>query len=263
MMTERRDGMMRGDALALGFRGLLRRTRIRITEARFHGAYIELERQKAAQRADFAVLREDASDRYAQIRDCWIPHFVLEDWRAHAADLERCLLPQPRFDFLRLEPLLKTMVITLGGRVMRRQLNFLEDCYSEPELILLLEEDLVGGPVLMNRRYRTSHQAIHHLYHLGRFSTDLRLDRISLDGVTIEWGGGYGGIIKLLRRVDSSEATQIVIDLPIFALLQWLYLGTVFGPQHVKIATPEASQVEKGKINLFPLGLVDAIPSIA
>ncbi len=47
--------------------------------------------------------------------------------------------------------------------------------------------------------------------------------------VVVEWGGGYGNLAKLLRRVHGGRPTYVIIDTPLFAALQWLYLSATSG----------------------------------
>jgi hypothetical protein len=47
----------------------------------------------------------------------------------------------------------------------------------------------VGNPILMNSAYLTSHNSIHHFYHLMKFQDKARINLSQL-GIVVEWGGG-------------------------------------------------------------------------
>lgn len=124
----------------------------------------------------------------------------------------------------------------------------------------LRTEDAVGGhPRLLPGR-RSSTTQLQHLKDLSRFlgATGCRLSDI---GVSVEWGGGYGGLAKCLRRLRPS-LTQIIIDAPVVSCLQWLYLSSIFGTEAVHQIGPDSGRLERGKINLVPLTILEGLPGL-
>jgi len=132
----------------------------------------------------------------------------------------------------------------------------LEKGFSEDRLKILLEEDYVGNPLIINSTYLTSHNSIHHLYHLIKFleKTKSNLDEIS---TVVEWGGGYGNLAKIFRRLKSATHTYIIIDTPLFTSIQWLYLTATLGEENVNLLQNPEDIVHLGKINLIPICFVD------
>lgn len=131
-------------------------------------------------------------------------------------------------------------------------MEYLERKVGEAVLRNLLREDSVGGPLLLNTKYVTSYNSIHHLYHFIRFqeSTTCVLSEVR---TVVEWGGGYGNMAKLYRRLSNWAGTYVIIDTPLFSCLQWLYLSTVLGEENVNpLFTAEASLHER-KVNLLPI----------
>lgn len=100
----------------------------------------------------------------------------------------------------------------------------------------------------------TSHNSIHHLYHLFRFATSRGSKIGDIDSV-VEWGGGYGNMAKLFRRMNE-HVTYVILDTPLFSCLQWLYLGTVFGPEAVNLLEKTTDEIIPGKVNCVSIGLV-------
>jgi hypothetical protein len=120
-----------------------------------------------------------------------------------------------------------------------------------------LQEDLVGGPVLIRSEYCTSANSVHHLFHLARFMqrTGCRPKDVR---TVMEWGGGYGNLAKILSRtwkLYGEDVTYIVVDHPIMSCLQWLYLSTVFGEDETRLVLKEGDFL-KGRINILPTSLV-------
>lgn len=227
-------------------------------DARWRSERSELEVEKGWQREQFRLLVKDVSDAHEALRPWSKEEYAVADWIANVTVLEADFLAHPRFDFLRHPTILATMVILTGGRLLRQELAYAEERLASDRLAWLLEEDLVGDPVLMNGRYRASHQVVHHAYHLLRFANATGSDPSNLER-TIEWGAGYGGFARVHRRWHGGRPTQVLIDLPIFSLIQWLYLSTVFGPDQVTLVTSPDVTIETGKISIVPVGLADVV----
>jgi hypothetical protein len=239
-----------------------RRLVVSMADFRLRSERKSLASDKAGQRMQFDELAKSLPRSYAAIRERFKPEFMVPDWSDHLSALEREFSPAPPFGFLRHPRVLFTMFILPGRQLMQSELALLEDRFDPDSLPRLLEEDYVGDPILMNKRYRTSSQAIHHLYHLARFTRSAKVELSSLDTV-VEWGAGYGNLAKLYRRVHGSTPTQVLVDLPIFSAIQYLYLGTVFGADQVRLLTEPGQAIEPGKITMVPVGLADAVTTPA
>jgi hypothetical protein len=233
---------------------LRRRLVVFVADQRLREARRTLAIEKSAQRERFEALALSAPERYEAIREFHPPEFSVPDWLGHMRALEQEFSPAPPFDFLRAPRILFTMFILAGGRALRAQLAELQTGSTAMRLAELLDEEYVGDPVLMERRFRTSHQTIHHLYHLERFVSATTVNVAQLDKV-VEWGAGYGNQARVFRRLHGGRPTQILIDLPLFSLLQWLYLSTVFAHEEVLLADSECAAICEGCINIVPVGL--------
>ena len=113
---------------------------------------------------------------------------------------------------------------------------------------------MFGRPNICNSKYLTSHNSIHHLYHLIYFQdkAGVKLDEYNS---VLEWGGGYGNMAKIVKRMNR-EMTYTIIDLPLLSCIQWLYLSTILGENEVNIITESKVGIRYGKINILPLGLL-------
>lgn len=125
----------------------------------------------------------------------------------------------------------------------------------EPVLAL---EDPVGDPpvtLLPGTDIATSANTVHHLHHLLRFE-DVTGRQISDFDTVVEWGGGYGNLAKIVLRLHGGSPTYVLIDTPVFTVIQWLYLASVMGPDSVVLQTEDDFSLTPGVVNVVPIGLV-------
>ena len=211
-----------------------------------------LAHSKSDQLERFARLRGEFAPTVAGAGPVGPPELLTPLWVALSERIADALLPEPPEDFLRHDLIKYTMFADAGGRWLRHQRSELERLVAADVLPSLLEEDPVGRPTLCQTRPPTSHNSIHHLYHFIRYAaaTDTRLETITS---AIEWGGGYGNQCKLLRRLCPQLEFHVIIDLPIFSGLQWLYLSSVFGEDQVSVLGRDSAEIVHGKINLVPV----------
>lgn len=216
----------------------------------------ELARRKREQADRFARLARESAARFAELQDWAEPASIAPAWARFAELLERDLLPNPAFGFLAHPVLLETMEVR-GHRRLARTMRWLEGRLSPSELAALLEEDYAGNPALACRRYRCSHTLAQHLHHFERFSAATGCDWRHVSHV-VELGGGYGSMARFLRRNADVPPTHVIIDVPVAALVQWLFLSSVFGPEHVELITAPRDP-EPGRISIVPTGLAPRI----
>lgn len=165
--------------------------------------------------------------------------FITSLWREPASILEADLHRGPAFGFLRHPIIRQMMFVTAGGDWLKAQLARLEQSQWQNHLREVLLEDWAGRPILVVPRYHTSHNRVHHLYHWVCFTeaTGCRLDEISH---VVEWGGGYGDMARLFRRLGRPGQTYTIIDLPLMSCLQYVYLSATLGPDAVSLTTDGA-----------------------
>lgn len=215
----------------------------------------QLEARKRLQLRVFTGLKITFAQKYKAIKNSDRPRLTIPLWYKYNKQLEKFFLPSPPFYFLRAPEVLRTMFVTAGGKLQQEETAFLESRFKKGELRRLLEEDLVGGPILLDSKYLTSHNSIHHLYHLARFlnATDCNLRKTN---VVVEWGGGYGSMAKIFARLRGKPTTYILVDTAMFCCIQWLYLASILGEKTVRLIQSPQEKIEKGKINILPVGYV-------
>jgi len=236
----------------------LRILRARLIRVKMARAHAQLARLKSDQEHVFNSLKRNFPAIYATLKSHDISQFITPTWEKYNARVEEAFLPTPPFCFLNDPTIMETMFATRGGRCLREELKYLEWTIPKVRLEVLLEEDYAGDPVLLNTTYLTSHNSIHHLYHLIRFSKKTNCDLNEIDSV-IEWGGGYGNMAKIFQRLKTKPSTYVIIDTPLFSCIQWLYLATAIGPGNVNLFQKPEDEIARQKINLLPVCFVDSV----
>ena len=166
------------------------------------------------------------------------------NWERSIAERYSAGLP---IDFLSDPTLAHTMVFSATARLEER-LARVKAAFPGGVADDLLLEDALGRPTLCDRRTMTSANRAHHAYHLathamvtGRSLFDAR--------VVVEWGGGYGDLARIVRRMDRN-LTYVILDLPALGAVQWTYLSALEGEDSVHLVTANDPTLVPGKINL-------------
>lgn len=217
---------------------------------RTSSARVRIEAARPGQRAAFEALTGQFAPRLAQVAGTARNPYQTDYWRRKSRSFERGLLPSPSFAFLQ----------SAAFQVMQPDVpaapllaNLRRSAWARrPEILL---EDAVGEAPGLVPSCLSSMTQLHHLNDLLWFrgSTGCRLETI---GTIVEWGGGYGCLAKLLRRLRPG-GTHVIIDIPLMSCVQWLYLTAIFGPEGVHQIRTEEDVVLPGRINLLPLTFLE------
>lgn len=221
---------------------------------RFRQAYAVLKEEDRPKLEAFAQLGPSFASRYAALRRSDVHSFAVPLWERTNAELEGRFLPCPPADFLRDPVVQHMMFVTHTGSFFTERLREIKRSFPPDVVRRLLREDAVGWPVLAESTFPTSANTVHHMFHLSR--------SIALGGwnplqvrCVVEWGGGYGNLAKLIRRLIPGDLTYVLIDLPLFACVQWLYLSSIFGEEAVHVMSVDDDLVRRGRINIVPVAL--------
>lgn len=176
------------------------------------------------------------------------PAFVRVDWAERAAALVGTLGPVPPRDFLRRPEILYQMFV--GEKYLQHEAPYVRS-RLEGAAVELLAEDPVGAPP-------SPANTVHHLHHLLRYE-ELTGRAVADAGTIVEWGAGYGNLAKLIARLHGGEPTLVLLDLPAFSAVQWLYLSSVLGEERVVLHTSAPVELAVGRINVVPIGLATGL----
>lgn len=99
----------------------------------------------------------------------------------------------------------------------------------------------------------TQSEVIHQMYHIARWE-QLSGAHLLDQSVIVEWGGGYGGMARVVNRLHP-DCTYVCVDLP-----EVLALHAAFNPRAV-IVTDQWLPLLQGRINLLSAGMAALIPT--
>ena len=149
------------------------------------------------------------------------------------------------------DPVLRhTMVYSYrrGVRNTAYRAGIVRDVFGDDVAARLLREDGVGRPKITTLRYLTSANRAHHAMHLAQYRRATGRNLWDVAHV-VEWGGGYGNMTRLIRRMNPA-ATCTIIDLPEISALQYVYLAAIEGEGAVHVVDPSRPELREGRINL-------------
>ncbi len=190
--------------------------------------------------------KRNMSDRYAEKEG-------MHPWKLHTETIKNAFSNNLPMNFLRNPLIGRQMVAQASPGIIREKISFIESVWSGERPSAILREDYVGLPRIANFKYCTSGNRLHHACHLASYKSAIRKEFWSSQNI-VEWGGGYGNMAHLVRRLNP-ECTYTVIDLPELSALQYIYLYALIGDD-VCLITPGFSDVNKGKVNIVPVGRV-------
>lgn len=193
------------------------------------------------------------ADRFRAVRSCVDPAYVRADWAQRNEQLARDLLPVPPADFLS-HPAIRFQML-MGERILPHELPYVRERLGDDAL---LAEDAIGAPPTVpvpGTDLHTSPNSVHQLHHLLRYE-EATGRRVRDASTVVEWGGGFGSLMRLLVRLHGGDPTSVVIDTPVFSALQWLYLSAVLGEERVVLHHRAPVRPEAGRVNIVPIGLV-------
>jgi len=194
---------------------------------------------------------QDALIKYIANKDTYSYNkFLMPEWAENTNTIEKYFTESFSVSFLRHQLLKSTMFAHLPKAAKLIQKKLITSYFGKEKTKEYLQESLVGAPILNDLEYKTSGNNIHHLYHLSKFAKEMHKNLSDIKSY-IELGGGYGNMAKLVKHINK-EATYIIIDIPIFSYIQYIYLSTVLGKEHV-VFFGESGEIIPGKINLIPL----------
>lgn len=211
---------------------------------------------KLTQRLRFNLYRKEFNAKYNELIGIKKEPYIMPFWQNVNKKVIDSFKPIPKWNFLSNRAIRDTMFVE-GDKVwLETQLEYIKK--NLPDYNNLVQEDAFGSPKLLPPPHNfTSHNTIHHLYHLTYFLEQTKVDGNKINTVT-EWGGGYGNFAKLWFR-KFPKSTYVIIDTALFTSIQWLYLSSIFGKDKVNIITPKNTKITPGCINLIPLAMLDKI----
>ena len=172
------------------------------------------------------------------------------DWSYYCARVREHFDAGVPAAFLADSVLLHTMVYSYrrGIRNTAYRARIVRETFGDAVAARLLREDPVGRPKITTLRELTSANRAHHAMHLAEYRRATGRDFWDAAHV-LEWGGGYGNMTRLIRRMNPA-ATCTIVDLPEISALQYVYLAALEGEDAIHVVDPARPELREGKINL-------------
>ena len=204
----------------------------------------------------FKINKIDFYKQYKSIASRIDSDFLHETWGEFSVSLEKDFLPTPKISFFHYKSMLKTMT---GDDCYPKYQEFIDKIlkvYQEDEMYDLLTEDLIGGVMIIKEFEPASLTSLGRIVHVYQASLcENATNGIKNISTITEWGGGFGGLARVLKKVNSN-LTYNIIDIPIVCTIQWLYLSSVLGNDAVNLVASISDGIVPGKINIIPIGFV-------
>ncbi len=190
-----------------------------------------------------------AKTHYLEARKNYNYQSFLEPlWATSTRTIENFFVSEFSNNFLRHPVIRSTMCIDNPRTTRTFQKQLITTTFGD-KAQTYLEETRVGNLFISDSTFKTSGNTIHHLYHLAKLCSTTPSKNLTL-GTVIEWGGGYGNMARIIKKINPF-ATYVIFDIPVFSHIQYVYLATTLGAQHVTIFNGD--RFEPGKITLVPL----------
>jgi hypothetical protein len=181
------------------------------------------------------------------------------DWSSWTARVRKSFDAGVPAAFLSHPVLRHTMVYAYrrGIRNTAYRTRLVRDVFGDAVAARLLREDAVGRPKITTLRDLTSANRAHHAMHLAEYRR--ATGRNFWDAAhVVEWGGGYGNMTRLIRRMNPA-ATCTIVDLPEIGALQYVYLASIEGEDAVHVVDRARPELREGRVNLVSAYDLDAV----
>jgi putative sugar O-methyltransferase len=213
------------------------------------------ERETARQRFQHAL--KTARATYEKIRGHTVhSDFVDPAWSKNIRTVEDYFLKDFDLSFLD-HPVINGSMVFTNRKAHAEQWAYLEQWRNPEVLKKWIGEGASAHLPGARQKLSTAINSAHQLYHLARFERSTGWSVGNAKAV-VEFGGGYGNLARVFRNLGNLTRYAI-LDLPLFSCIQYVYLSTVFGPDHVRLLDGTRDGIVKRKIHLVPLPLLDSL----
>jgi hypothetical protein len=188
-------------------------------------------------------------------------------WQANERNLIDLFLEDEPSNFLNWNVIRSTMFA--GGSFVDVEWQDIKSRYPKGYLRKILKESPIGNPDNFLHFPTTSTNMIHHFYHADLFQRKTGVRISDLQSV-FEFGGGYGDMVKIFRRLGFN-GRYTIYDLPAFSLLQQFYIDALgllknvefaHRPEQVQHIPPQSMFIATWSFGETPLAVRDQLAHI-
>jgi hypothetical protein len=206
--------------------------------------------RRKGQKERFEAYQSRFKPMYEDLKRHSVEKFMTPAWKRFICRMEKKLVPLP-FDFLHPDKSVLGCMWPGPSANISPCIEFLSKRLPPGSAEEILMEDSVGRPPLMPD-YLSSTSIVYKAADLVSFFS-ITGGSFSDMRAVVEWGGGYGCLAKIAKRMSPNPLTYIIIDLPLISSIQWLYLSTIFGESAVRLFRDGSESIQEGKFNLIPV----------
>lgn len=145
-------------------------------------------------------------------------------WQDNVKRLNELVSSEDPRNFLQWDVIKRTMEVG-DADFIGIELDFLKkgSCWSRWQRAI--REVPIGNPTFSTIYPASSGNLIHHAYHVAQFEDKTGIN-IKNVGYIFEFGGGYGGMYRLIHNLDF-EGKYVIFDFPAFSALQRYFIQSM------------------------------------
>ncbi len=193
------------------------------------------------------LFNELMQNNQAQLLDGLVhPH-----WDPMRKEMHSLLLGEPNPRFLHHHIIVGNMLRTGYNQTQKYETDFLLHCLSPSikEKLSRFQETSIGGTGRECKEFDCSSNTLGQLYYFMKL---LELRKPASLTKVVEVGGGYGCLARV-AKLTIPEVTYVIIDLPEFCAIQYLFLSLTLPNTVVRVHLEKPTQLEQGMIHLIPV----------
>jgi|SRR5579872_2237903 len=172
--------------------------------------------------------------------------FVHPEWQRIRTTIGEILLGNPQPNLLNNNDLIATMVRNYVSIPAQGYLDTVS--LDIKRLLARYQETSFSNLPFSCQKYQCTANTLGQLYYLARIIEHYKAN----PQVIVEFGGGYGNLARASKMV-LPDVTYIIIDLPEFLAIQYLYLRTTLSHVSIIAHITQPDFFEKGQIHLIPV----------
>lgn len=183
-------------------------------------------------------------------KDYYHPHWM--DCKNHVQAL---IFGRPNTEFLSDQVIGSTMVPRGMGPVQQYEISLIQDCASNSvrDLISLYKEPDIGPQPRECVQFDCSTNCLNKLSYAAKI-----VEMAQASEIIVEFGAGYGCLAHILRKI-LPDSTIILIDIPEFLALQYLYLRYAIPEETIIVHQDVPKEFGRGAIHLVPTHYINEL----
>lgn len=180
-------------------------------------------------------------------------------WMEQKNNFSRILLGDPDKNLWQNRAVFCNMIRSGFEKEQKFELCYLKSCLSDSvkQLVMSYKDTDFNGMPFNCQELSCSTNTLGHLFYAAKIMEKARSEAMKIETI-VELGGGYGNLARILKSFNP-EATIILIDLPEFLALQYLFLVSTMPSVKIIAHKSKIDSYEKGCIHLVPVSQLSSL----